>query len=161
MSRDVTDPRVSPILTRPTPVAGVVILAALASSFVFLTSAVLQWAIYDDWMHRTGPFRLVGTSIAAVLTFWYLCKWMLAERARQTELLRRLEVIAEMNDRIRNAVQGIAFTSYVQQPEEAEHVRQAIETIDHALRGVIETLTPAKVQPQAGRTKAAAQRSKA
>lgn len=126
---------------QPISAAQIVIFSAGASSLVFATALLLQWMIYDDWLHRTGPVRLVGTSVATLLTFAFVCKWMMAERARHADMLRRFEIVARMNDRIRNAVQAIACTDFAFHPESAEDVREAVCVIDDALRGVVDTVS--------------------
>ena len=57
---------------------------------------VLQWFVYDDWLHQTGPVRLVGSTVAATLTFVFIFRWQSAIREREAEMLRRFETIAEM-----------------------------------------------------------------
>jgi len=128
-----------------------------------VTSVALQWLVYDDWMHQTGPVRLIGTAIAAILTFMFIYKWLLSERARQAELLRRFEVIAQMNDRIRNAVQAIACTNFAYHPEAAQDVRQAVGIIDEALRGVVDSFCtpPRNIRPQTMSANAAARKGHA
>jgi hypothetical protein len=142
-------------LAHSTSFARIVMFSALAASFVFLTAVVLQWAIYDDWLHHTGPVRLVGTSIAAVLTFAFVCKWLLYERARHAEMLKRFQVIAQMNDKIRNAVQLIACTDYVYHPDATDNVRKAVDVIDQELRGVVETIaSESNARPQIEQSRA-------
>src|SRR5579863_7496699 len=74
---------------------------------VFFIAICLQWLIYDDWMHKSGPLRLVGSAIAFVLTFVFAYRWQLAARNRKIETLRRFETIRWMNDQIRNSLQAI------------------------------------------------------
>jgi hypothetical protein len=124
------------------------LFAIFASSFVLIISLVLQWVIYDDWLHQTGPLRIVGTVMAALITFVFVYRWLQAEARRRAELMQRFATIAHMNDRIRNAVQAIEFTTYVSDPAAAEHVRQAVEVIDDALRGVVEEAAPLPISPE-------------
>ena len=126
------------------------LLSFAASSFVLAASLVMQWFVYDDWLHRTGPIRIVGTCIAAVLTFGFVLRWQLAVREERREMVRRFEVISSMNDRIRNALQAIECVTYVSQPQAMDSVRQAVDVIDGVLR---ETLAhvgkpPAALSPQ-------------
>jgi len=109
----------------------------LASCFVLAASLLLQWFIYDDWLHRTGPLRIVGTAIAALVTFGFVLRGQYHVRERQREMVRRFERILYMNDRIRNALQAIACVTYVSQPEATESVRQAVDVIDGVLREVL------------------------
>jgi hypothetical protein len=115
----------------------VFLLSFLASFLVLTASLVIQWLVYDDWLQRTGPLRIVGTSIAAVVTFGFVLRWQLAVIEKQREMVRRFEMIAYMNDRIRNALQAITCVTYISQPEETDAVREAVEVIDEVLREVI------------------------
>jgi hypothetical protein len=104
---------------------------------VLTGSLLAQWLIYDDWLHWTGPLRIVGTCIATALTFLFALRWQLSIRERQLEMVRRMEMILRMNDRIRNALQAIECLTYVAQPEATESVRQSVNVIDSVLREVL------------------------
>ena len=117
--------------------AKIVLVSAGAAIAVLTGSLLAQWLIYDDWLHRTGPLRIVGTSIATVLTFIFALRWQLAIRERQLEMVRRMEMILQMNDRIRNALQAIECLTYVAQPEATDSVRQSVNVIDSVLREVL------------------------
>ena len=106
-----------------------VLFSIFASSFVLITSLVVQWLIYDDWLHQTGSLRIVGTCIAAALTFVFVFRWLQAEAQRRSEMLQRFETIARMNDRIRNALQVIECTTYASAPQATEHVKTAVEAL--------------------------------
>jgi hypothetical protein len=110
------------------------LLSLAASSLVLAASLVIQWLVYDDWLHRTGPLRIVGTCIAAVVTFGFVFRWQLAVREKQQEMMRRFEAISYMNDRIRNSLQAIECVTYLSQPEATGSVRQAVDAIDIVLR---------------------------
>ena len=89
------------------------IVAGLA---IFLLAVALQWFIYDDWMHRNGPLRLVGSALAFALTFGFVYQWQLGQREKKIENLRRFERIKWMNDRIRNSLQAIECVVYATNP---------------------------------------------
>jgi len=117
--------------------AKIVLISAAAAVAVLAASLLTQWLIYDDWLHRTGPLRIVGTCIATALTFLFALRWQWAIRERQLEMVRRMEMILQMNDRIRNALQAIECLTYVAQPEATDSVRQSVDVIDNVLRGVL------------------------
>lgn len=115
----------------------IILFSFLASFFVLGASLLIQWLVYDDWLHQTGPLRIVGTSIATVVTFTFVLRWQYLVRERQQEMVRRLEMISHMNDRIRNALQAIECVTYLSQPEATAPVRQAVDVIDRVLRDVL------------------------
>lgn len=117
--------------------AKIVLVSAGAAVGVLAGSLLAQWLIYDDWLHRTGPLRIVGTCIATALTFLFALRWQLAIRERQLGMVRRMEMILRMNDRIRNALQAIECLTYVAQPEATDSVRQSVNVIDSVLREVL------------------------
>ncbi len=116
----------------------ILLFSLLASCCVLIASLAIQWLVYDDWMHQTGPLRIVGTSIAATLTFVFVLRWQYSVRERQREMVRRFEKILHMNDRIRNALQAIECVAYLSQPQATQSVRQSVEVIDSVLREVLE-----------------------
>ena len=118
----------------------------MASLLVLGTSLLIQWLIYDDWLHRTGV-RVVGTSIATLVTFIFVLRWQHMVHEKQLEMVRRLEMISYMNDRIRNALQAIECVTYLSQPEATAPVRQAVDSIDEVLRDVLAAAGHPLVQP--------------
>jgi hypothetical protein len=115
-----------------------IFLFSFLASFCVLGAALLvQWLVYDDWLHETGPVRIVGSSIATVLTFVFVLRWQFAVREKERETIRRFELISRMNDRIRNALQAIECLTYLSQPQATEAVRQSVEVIDDVLREVL------------------------
>jgi hypothetical protein len=115
-----------------------ILLISLGASFFVLGVALLiQWLIYDDWLRRTGPLRVVGTSIAAVLTLIFMLRWQYSVRRQQQEMVHRFELISCMNDRIRNALQAIECVTYISDPEATEAVRREVNAIDEVLREVL------------------------
>ena len=124
--------------TRPIWSRAKIVLVSVGAAVAVLAASLLtQWLIYDDWLHQTGPLRIVGTCIATVVTFLFALRWQLAVRERQLEMVRRMEMILRMNDRIRNALQAIECLTYVAQPEATESVRQSVDVIDSVLREVL------------------------
>jgi hypothetical protein len=104
---------------------------------VFALAIFLQWLIYDDWMHRSGPLRIVGSVLAAMLTCIVAQRWQVANRLRKIEMLRRFETIKWMNDRIRNALQAIALVTYAADPTATDSVRGAVDAIEEVLHEVL------------------------
>ena len=122
--------------------ARILVFSIAASSFVLLCSVFLQWLVYDDWLHETGPFRIVGTVLAALLTFWFVYRWEKTSQARYRAALDRFQAIARMNDSIRNALQVIECTAYAFAPHATEPIREAVEAIDAELRAIVRGAPP-------------------
>ena len=113
-----------------------------AGVVVFSLAIFLQWLIYDDWMHRNGPLRVVGSAVAALLALAVALRWQSAIRDRKIEMLRRFETIKWMNDRIRNALQAIACVTYAADPNATDSVRSAVDVIEGVLNEVLEDAHP-------------------
>lgn len=113
------------------------LVSLLAGLIVFAVAVFCQWLVYDDWMHDSGPVRLVGSFLAGALMFAVAYRWQLALRRRKLEMLRRFETIRWMNDRIRNSLQAIECVTYASSPEATEPVRAAVDTIESVLQEVL------------------------
>jgi hypothetical protein len=113
------------------------LIPLLAAFSVLGVSLIVQRLVYDDWLHRTGPLRIVGTSIAAVITFGFMLRWQYSIRERQREMIRRFQLISHMNDRIRNALQAIECVTYISYPQATDTVRREVDAIDEVLRDVL------------------------
>jgi len=127
-----------PIISR----ARILLTSVGCTILVFAAVPFLQWLVYDDWLHRTGPLRVIGTIVSSALTFVFVYSAQSALRQRQLDTLRRFQVIARMNDRIRNSLQAIACVTYMSHPEAMEPVQEAATAIDGVLREVLLELSP-------------------
>lgn len=130
------DPRPGP-LSDPLSTTQIVLFSLLTSFFVLIVSLLVQKLVYGDWLHQTGPLRIVGTTIAAVITFIFVFNWQAGLRQRRLDALRRFEVIAEMNDRIRNALQVIECVTYISNGQTVQELCDAVDSIDKALQGMV------------------------
>ena len=115
----------------------IVVFSFLVSFSVLLVSSALQWLIYDDWLHETGPVRFVLATLASVVTFAFVLQRFRVQRERHVQAQRRFQIIAEMNDRIRNKVQALACLRYASDERLGAEIRDAVDAIDAALNGVI------------------------
>lgn len=120
----------------PSP-ASVWFFAIACGLAIFFFAIGLQWLIYDDWMHSTGPLRLTGSVCAFLITFVFAYRWQLAARKRKLETLRRFETIRWMNDRIRNSLQAIECLVYATNPHVTDPVKDAVDTIETILDEVL------------------------
>ena len=118
-------------------------LSFVSSVGVVAAGILLQWLIYDNWLHRAG-LRLVGSALAGGLTFVFAFRWQSAIRERRIEMLRRFETIGRMNDRIRNALQAIECATYATNPQATEPVRNAVDVIEGVLKEVMVDTHPVR-----------------
>lgn len=135
--------KAGPPLLRHTSSKLSLLLFSFVSGFVVFTAAIwLQWLIYDKWLRWNGPLRLTGSVLAGVLTFAFALRWQLAMRRRKMEMLHRFERIAQMNDRIRNALQVIECVTYATNPQATAPVRDAVDVIEGVLHEVLSESRP-------------------
>jgi hypothetical protein len=131
-----------PLSLQVPPIIVLWFFAAVCGLAVFFIAICLQWLIYDDWLHRSGPLRLVGSVIAFFLTFLFAYRWQLAARKRKIETIRRFETIRWMNDRIRNSLQAIECIVYATNPHVTDPVKDAVDTIEDVLQEVLSEAHP-------------------
>jgi len=130
------------------PSTGRIVGLSVSSAVVVLVASFSgQWLIYTDWLHQRGPLRIVGTTLATLLTFIFAFEWQAAVRHRRLRMLRRFETIARMNDRIRNNLQQIECLAYVSKPNATDQVKQAVNAIDTVLREVIVDMARFETEP--------------
>ena len=94
-----------------------IILRALLAGVGVLAFAIsLQWYIYFNWMHEPGTVEIAGSLIAGALMFVLVFRTLTSARQRKIEIIERLKTIGWMIDRIRNSLQAIECSTYVQLP---------------------------------------------
>jgi thiol:disulfide interchange protein len=138
-------------LARQIPSRGSMVFLSSLAAFLVLGAALwLQWLIYNGWLHRTGPLRLVGSALAGALTFTFIWRWQSTVRERKLEMLQRFQTIARMNDRIRNALQAIECATYATNPQAALPVQKAVDVIERTLQEVLSGTGVARREVQGG-----------
>jgi hypothetical protein len=136
------------------------VLSLFAGLSVFSIAILLQWLIYDDWMHDSGPVRLVGSFLALVLTVLFSVRWQRTKRQQKIEVIRRVETIKWMNDRIRNSLQAIECLVYASNPHVTDPVRDSVDAIEEVLKEILSDLplglaNPAPAAAESGPVKPA------
>lgn len=71
--------------------AKILLFSLAAGAALFAVTILLQWLVYDDWMHWEGPLRIVGSALAGALAFLLAAHWQLVWRSRKMELPQRFE----------------------------------------------------------------------
>ena len=115
----------------------IIALSVLSGLSVFALALILQWVIYDDWLDRNGPVRVVGSAISCLLTAFFVYRWQEAKRAEKIEVLKRIETIRWMNDRIRNSLQAIECLVFAANPHVTDPVRDAVDAIEDVLQEML------------------------
>lgn len=130
--------------------AAMVCLSCVLALAVLAAGLLLQWFVYDDWLHRTGPLQVTGSLLASLLTFAFAFRWQTLARDRKIRMLHRFETIAQMNDRIRNALQIIECATYATNPQATAPVRKAVDVIEGVLEEVLVEARPLGHAPPKG-----------
>lgn len=120
------------------------LISLMAGAVAFTTTLLLQWLVYDDWMHWKSPLRIVGSTLAGVLAFVLSSHWQAVRRRQKVEILRRFETIAWMNDQIRNALQAIQCVDFAANSRATDSVRKSVAVIDSVLREVLSEEHPVR-----------------
>jgi hypothetical protein len=153
--------KAEPRLESQIPSVAILCFSSIVSGLaIFMVAIGLQWFVYDDWLHNNGPLRLVGSALAAALTFGFVYHWQLGQREKKIENLRRFERIKWMNDRIRNSLQAIECVVYATNPHVTDPVKDAVDTIESVLQEVLvetDTVFSTRVTTQVGNVYSAAQ----
>lgn len=110
--------------------------AALFAVAAFLVTELMHYLLVPDF----GPFRerIVAEGASALILGTLAAKLLHgAYRARQ-HALARLQVIAEVNHHVRNALEVISLSAYITRDEEAiRRIMEGVNRIDWALREIL------------------------
>jgi len=124
----------------PLPGWKMLVLSLVAALTVFLIGAGLDWLLLREHETKSVTVEIsdaLGGLIAGVLVF----RLLQYERERRRQLRQRLEVIADMNHHIRNALQVISGTAYsAADQQQLEAVRQSVNRIQWTLREILPKL---------------------
>jgi signal transduction histidine kinase len=124
---------------RPYPFSNwkVALLAALAALMVFLIGAGLDWVI----LHENESRRIaisVSDALAALIAGALVFRLLQYERDRRRHLRQRLEVIAEMNHHVRNALQVISLSTYSSADQQhLAAIKESVNRIQWALKEIL------------------------
>ena len=109
----------------------------LAAVLVFMVGAGLDWFVLHENESRNVAISLSDT-LAAVIAGALVYRLLQYERDRRKLLRQRLEIIAEMNHHVRNALQVISFSNYSADSEQQlERIREGVSRIQWALKEIL------------------------
>jgi hypothetical protein len=115
---------------------GAVLLAALSALLIFLVSLGADILMLRD--HQ--PARLtveISDAISAVVIGLLSYKLFRLQQQRRENVRHRVEVIADMNHHVRNALQVISLTTHGSSTEEIRTIRDSVNRIQWALRELL------------------------
>ncbi|HWR17612.1 MAG TPA: hypothetical protein VN577_22475 [Terriglobales bacterium] len=118
--------------------SAVVIAAGLALLVFAVTSAADLIMLY-----RHEPVHLtleISDGISAIVIGALCYRVIKLEQLRRERLRQKLEVIADMNHHVRNALQVISLTTHSNNKEEINTIRESVNRIQWALRELLPKL---------------------
>lgn len=122
-------------------------LAALIGLFVFAGVGAADWVMFDaGW----SPFGIMlgSDGVAAVLASWFALKLMNEAYRRRNMVRHRVEIIAETNHHIRNALELIQFSAQTTQNQQViENISTAVDRIQWVLRELLGDASEAVDKP--------------
>ncbi|HLK08028.1 MAG TPA: hypothetical protein VKV30_08810 [Candidatus Angelobacter sp.] len=139
---------------KPITLKGRAIYSFVLGCGIFLLGVTLR-TLLDNWGVSGLPAAvddlLIGV-LAGVLVFAY-------ERHQHKLILEKMRVISEMNHHIRNALQPIVYSPYLQeQAEQVRTIQEGTRRIEWALREVLpgeDTVRPSSKSPSSASKSAA------
>lgn len=120
--------------------ASIAQLVAVAAAFALLAWAInsgldLLWAMYNG---LTVVAMITGDALVSIAFGVLLLKLMLVQRARHGKIVQQLEVIAEMNHHIRNALDTIQLSAHFTHDQQfIADIHDSVERIQWVLREVL------------------------
>ncbi len=113
----------------------------LAALLVFMVGAGLDWLVLHENESRTVAISLSDT-LAAVIAGALVYRLMQYERDRRKFVRQRLEIIAEMNHHVRNALQVISLSAHASyaDKQQLEAVKASVNRIQWALKEILPKL---------------------
>lgn len=118
------------------------LLSLFFGVIMFVFGAAMDWFVLG---HR-GPFTAltVSNAFSGALAFAVSLLFLRTERQKEQQMQHRIETLNEVNDQVRNTLQGLAFSiGRIGSAREAGELQQAIDRI----RWVLNEVLP-KVEPQ-------------
>ena len=119
---------------------GIALLSLLFAIFVFLLGSGLDWVLIhqDDSLRQTVE---LSDAAAALICGFVFMLFLRLYRQQRALLRQRVEVIANMNHHVRNALQVIEFNSYsTSDQQKLLAISSSVNRIQWALRELLPKL---------------------
>jgi hypothetical protein len=119
---------------------GIALLSLLFALFVFVLGFGLDWVMLhqEDSIRQTIEF---SDAVSALICGFVFMLFLRLYRQQRAMLRQRVEVIANMNHHVRNALQVIEFNSYsTSDQENLGAIKSSVNRIQWALRELLPKL---------------------
>lgn len=131
-----SEPMKAPWLARA-PAWQVIVVAFLSGFAIWISNAGLDVLAAS---HKGMTLRIMQTLdvCVGILVAVLIARILLGSRMRHQRVTRNLEIIAEMNHHIRNALQRMQYAAQISENEEiVNHIRESSSRIQWALQEVL------------------------
>ena len=115
---------------------GAILLAGIAAGLIFVVSVTADLIL----LHGHEPARLtieISDAISALVIGLLSFKIIRLQQQRRDYVRQKLEVIADMNHHVRNALQVISLSTHGGDQQEIVAVRESVNRIQWALRELL------------------------
>ncbi len=117
-------------------IGGAILLAGVAAALIFLVSLTADLIL----LHGHEPARLtieISDAISAIVIGLLSYRIIRLQQQRREYVRQKVEVIADMNHHVRNALQVISLSTHGGDQEEIVAVRESVNRIQWALRELL------------------------
>jgi len=102
----------------------------------------MDWLVFGHF-GRPVIALTISNALSGVLAFTIAALLLRAERHKLEQIEKRLSVLDDVNDQVRNTLQGLAFvTGRVEDPRAAGELKEAINRIRTVLTDVLPKVEP-------------------
>ncbi len=115
---------------------GRILLAVLATVIIFFVSSVADLFMFKE--HEPARVTIeISDAISSVAIGFLWFQLLRMQQQRREELRRRIEMIADMNHHVRNALQVISLSTHGRDQQEIANIRESMNRIQWALKEVL------------------------
>ena len=133
LPQEEVEPRKVPFWGRA---VGAVLLSVLFVLLIFFVSSTADLFLLHE--HETPRITIEFSDGISAAVIGVLCYWLVRlHQERRQHLRHKLEVIADMNHHVRNALQVISLTSHGKTKEEIAAIRESVGRIQWALKELL------------------------
>ncbi len=115
---------------------GAVLLSLIFVLLIFFVSSTADLFLLHE--HETPRMTIEFSDAISAIVIGILCYWLVRlHQERRQRLRHKVEVIADMNHHVRNALQVISLTSHGKTKEEIAAIRESVGRIQWALKELL------------------------